>query len=391
MHIAIDGVPAAKPNKTGVEWYTYYVIKHMNQLRPELDVRVYTHRPLDFTLKGNWKNVVITWPFPGWKYAWSLRLRFDKPRVVFCPGDALPPGLPSTVKTVATVHDLGWKHVPEVFSEPARARLDRVYADYAQRATKLLAVSDTTRADMMEHYNVPDTRIVTTHLGLEHADNRWRPRKADDPDVAGVKERHGIVGPYILFLGRLESKKGLLPLLQGYARWREAYADAGHVFPTLVLAGQPGGEGADAICAFADQQEGVVRTGYVSQDDAPLLMAGAEVFVFPSVYEGFGLPLLEAMASGTPIAALELPINREMLGAQSEGRHVWVGKFVTAPSATEWYHYFVNSMLPDGTLNRAPYKRGVQAGLARAAAFTWEATAQKSLTVLCDTSSNNSK
>ena len=391
MQIAIDGVPAAKPNKTGVEWYVYHLIKEMNQLRPELEVGVYTHRPLDFELKGNWKNIVLTWPFLGWKYMWSLRLRVDKPQVVFSPGDGLPPALSSTVKTVATVHDLAWKHVPEVFTDADRKRIDAIYARYAREATHLVAVSETTRQDVMTQFSITPERITTTELGIDNRSNRWRPRKEQDVDVQRVRAAYNLTGPYTLFISRLEAKKGVLPMLKGYVRWREKYADADYTFPTVVLGGKPGGVGAQEIIDFAKSHEGIRLLGYVPAEDAPALMSGAELYTLSSLYEGFGIPLVEAMASGTPIVAVDLPINREVLGTTYEGRRVLAGKVVTAPTETEWYHYFANSFLPNGRLNRAPYKTAIAAGLERAKELTWEETARKTLNVLCDTLSTNSK
>jgi len=361
--IAIDGVPAAKPIKTGVEWYVYHLIKAMNKLQPELEVCVYTHRPLDFALAGNWKNVVIMWPFPGWKWMWSLYLWLEKPEVTFSPGDALPPYIPQ--KSVQTLHDIAFHWNPELFSAKRVKQLEKDHLRCARVATKLLMVADQTRQDVARAYGVDTQRMTVTPLGIDHT--LYNMQAIDR--IQEVRAQYQLPQTYFVCVGRLDQRKGQADLLRMFATWREQHADV-----DLVLVGTPGEDGYTEIQTLA-QHLGVHVLGWVDGRDAAAIVAGAKAFVFPTKKEGFGIPILEAMAVGVPVICSNLPALHEVGGE--------VPLFVDREDAGQWMAAF------DRVCGELMEEKIAQ-GLERVAMFTWEATAQKTLQVLCSILSNNS-
>lgn len=363
MQIAIDGVPAAKPNKTGVEWYVYHLIREMNQLRPELDVGVYTHRPLDFELKGNWKNIVLNWPFLGWKHMWAGRLMVDKPQAVFSPGDGLPPYKRSA--QVMTMHDLAFETMPEEYAPDRRRVLHKVHAEAAKRAAKIIAITDVTKQDVVMHYGVAPERIKTIPLAFDHTVYK---SKASG-EVEAVQSKYRLPKDYLVCVGRLDQRKGQADLIRTFLNWREDKEI------DLVLIGGPGSDGYEEIHELA-KHDAVHELGWASPEDVAAVVAGARAFAFATKKEGFGMPILEAMAVGTPVICSDLPVLREVGGD--------LPIFVDRESQEDWSRAF------DAAVNGDVENR-IARGKEHAAHYTWEQTARETLRVLCDTLSTNSK
>lgn len=357
MQIAIDGVPAAKPTKTGVEWYVYHLIKNMNELRPELDVAVYTHRPLDFKLQGNWRNIVINWPLPGWKWIWSLHLLITKPRVVFSPGDALPPYIPNVA--VQTKHDIGFHWMPEEYSKKRLRVLEREHKRSARVATKMVAITQVTKDDVVKVYGVDPSRMTVTPLAVDHDAYKIIPSER----VEAVRDAYKLPSNYFVCVGRMDQRKGQADLIRAFLSWR------GERDMDLVLIGGPGRDGYEEIHTLA-QDEHVHELGWLGPEDAAAIVAGAKAFTFATKKEGFGIPILEAMAVGTPVICSDLPVLREVGGD--------IPLFVDRTNASEWRAAF-NRVLDQNVDERVA--RGIQ----HAAEYTWEHTARETLRVLCST------
>jgi glycosyltransferase involved in cell wall biosynthesis len=200
------------------------------------------------------------------------------------------------VPAVVTVHDLTFFDHPEWHERSKVVFFRRAIAASARRASVIVCVSDATAARLHE-LAPPAGRVVVVHHGVDTA--RFRP--ADDED-AREDQAHldtlAIAPPYLAFVGTLEPRKNLPTLVDAFARVAPEYPDL-----RLVLAGKPAW-GADAVeraVAECDVAARVVRPGYVSDDALATLLRRAEAVVYPSYEEGFGLPPLEAMASGTPV------------------------------------------------------------------------------------------
>jgi glycosyltransferase involved in cell wall biosynthesis len=199
-----------------------------------------------------------------------------------------------SVPTVLTVHDLIFRHLPEHHKPLNRRYLNLALPLYCRRATHIIAISECTRRDLMEAYALPPDKVTVIY---EAADPRFRPQTPDRVDA--VRQQYGLPERYILFVGTIEPRKNLTRLLHGFeALHREDLCDA------LVVVGKRGWLFGDFFAELerSPVRDAVLLPGYVPDEALPAIYAAARALAFPSLYEGFGLPVLEAMACGTPVA-----------------------------------------------------------------------------------------
>jgi glycosyltransferase involved in cell wall biosynthesis len=198
--------------------------------------------------------------------------------------------------------------MPAAFNRSNRIYLSAVSRLAARRAARFIAVSETTRQDMVSHLDVDPRRVDVIYNGV---DAQFRPA-ADSGVVRAFRESKGLPEQFILFLGTLEPRKNIPTLLRAYAVARQRGVTA-----PLVLAGG-GGWGDLRLHSLIDElgiTASVILTGYVAMSEQTLWYNAATLFAFPSLYEGFGLPVLEAMASGTPVIASNHSSLREVVGS----------------------------------------------------------------------------
>ncbi len=258
--------------------------------------------------------------------------------------------------TVVTVHDLTYLRYPEMVTA-ASARFRDLVPRALGRGATVCTPTAAVGAEVADAYRLPPERLVVTPLGVGPA---WRTAAPADPAWLAA---NGLPERYLLFVGNREPRKNLPTLLAAY---RELLADPpanpGGV-PPLVLVG-PAGWG-EALDLAGLPAEAVRTPGYLPEDDLARVVTGAAALVFPSWYEGFGLPALEALACGTPVVATDLPALREVLGDQAE---------LVPPGDAAAMAAALAKVLgdPGGEPARAARR-------ARAAAFTWAACAQATL------------
>lgn len=274
----------------------------------------------------------------------------------------LPPTLPGT-RTMLTVHDLSFVRVPETASPSLRAYLDVVVPRSVQRADHVLADSQATRDDLIALYDTPSEKISVLWSGV---DARFHP-VTDHAVLSRVHRRHELpAGPYVLSVGTVQPRKNYVRLIEALAAMRASE------FPELELV-IVGGRGwlEDPIYAALDQyglRNAVHFTGFADDADLPALYTQARVVALPSLYEGFGLPVLEAMACGTPVVTSTVSSLPEVAGdAALMVDPLDVGALVEA----------LRRLLTDDVLRHDLQARG----LARAATFTWERSARRLLDV----------
>ena len=264
------------------------------------------------------------------------------------------------VKNVVTIHDIPQHSNPYSGTRHPEKKIRR-YAEIMAGADRIIADSAYTKADILRFYPVPEERIDVVHLGV---DDLIRP--ADEETIQAALLRYGIRSPYLLHVGRVEKKKNLSRALEAFAGIRKRSA---HPIQ-IVLAGTPGPGGEEVFQTIErlGLKEDVRHVGYVRQEDLPALYSGALLFLFPSLYEGFGMPVLEAMACGTPVLTSDVTSLPEVVGDAA----VQVDPLDVESIARE-----ILRLVEDGQL-REEY---VRKGLERAKEFTWERTARETLAV----------
>ncbi len=239
-------------------------------------------------------------PFPRlWTHvrlSWELAAR-PRPDVLFVPAHVLP--LVHPLPAVVTVHDLGYRYFPQAHPLGQRLYLELSTWFSARAATHLLADSEATKRDLARFYGIPPGKVTVVYPGYDDTLHRV--------EAAPVRAKYGLPEGYFLHVGTLQPRKNLLRLIEAVAR---APAPL-----TLVLAGRPGWL-AGPIVALARAQGPRVRLlDYVPDADLAGLYSGARALVFPSLYEGFGFPVLEAMACGTPVICSNTSSLPEVAGA----------------------------------------------------------------------------
>lgn len=324
LKIAVDISPFWEP-LTGIGWYLYRLLEHLAD-RDDLVLRLYGP---SFINKGDQRDPVVPLPqgraielrqlvvphdfsIPYYHFADWLRRRAarlveaDGNDLLFAPNFFLPPPLNRCRgRLVATVHDLGFLKVPDTLRESTRLQLEKNLRATLARATRILTDSEAVLGELLATGWVGPERVSTVHLAAASVTAQARTETNPEPPP-------GIPADYLLFVGTLEPRKGLLSLL---AAWRQIASDPASRDPALILAGGFGwkmDELAAAITAAAPDR--VLHLGYLPEAQLLALYRGARWLVFPSRYEGFGLPAVEAMVAGTPLLLSDLPVLRELAG-----------------------------------------------------------------------------
>jgi alpha-1,3-rhamnosyl/mannosyltransferase len=290
--------------------------------------------------------------------------RLDLPRiewfvgfdVLFAPNFVSPPT--RAPRQVVTIHDLAFRLMPET-APHAVAWWRRAVERSVATAARVIVPSNATKADLVRLYGIDEGRVRVVPLAVDH--RAYAPPSAET--VAAVRARLGLPERYLLFLG-LDRRKNLPALLEAYARLPSDER------PPLVLAGarpwEPdGSDPTDEALARAAPgvRSAVVRLGYVEERVKPGLLGGALALVYPSRHEGFGLPVLEAMAAGTPVVASDVSSLPELVDGAA---------LLVDPDDPDALAEAVGRVAVDDGL-RANLR---DAGIARAAAFTWDETAR---------------
>jgi glycosyltransferase involved in cell wall biosynthesis len=264
------------------------------------------------------------------------------------------------LQSVFTLYDLTFLKFPEAHL-PLNRWYSRVIVPRGLRAADaVIAISGCTKRDAVIAYGLPAERIRVIHLGVAA---RFRPV---DPEVAaGVRDRYHLPGSFILAVGTIEPRKNLIALLDAYRGLIDRVVDL-----KLVIVGRRGWR-ADAFFERVRElglENRVILPGFVPDEDLPAVYSSAEVLAFPSIYEGFGLPVLEAMACGTPVVCSNTSSLPEVAGEAA---------VLLAPDDVRGWEQALHQVVTDASLRLDLRQRG----LAQAARFTWEATARQTQAV----------
>ncbi|MCJ7563970.1 MAG: glycosyltransferase family 4 protein [Candidatus Aminicenantes bacterium] len=267
--------------------------------------------------------------------------------------------LPTRGRTIVTIHDLFFMDFPERADDEARKFFVRKIGDSLQKADGIITVSEFTKRALLRRFVLDERKVTVTHHGLIDSC-----RAASDPDmVASFRKAHGLPDTFILFVGASEPRKNLPRLIDALAIIHQRYEKI-----PLVLAGRPGADHAALLNRIKARglEPWVKIMGYVPGPDVRNLYSAAAALVFPSSCEGFGLPLLEAMACGLPVAASGVSALPEIGGDAA---------VYFDPESPEDMAAKIMLLLEDAGLRESLKAKGRE----RAKIFTWEKTAEETL------------
>jgi len=273
-----------------------------------------------------------------------------------------PPFCPCPV--VVSIHDLSFEHLPETFKRRSRTQLRLTVRHSARRATRILSLSEHTRRDIIETYRIDAEKVSAIPLA---AAEHFGPVN-DNRELQRVRHNYGIAGDYILCVGSIQPRKNLARLIRAYALLRgNSSADK---LPKLVLVGKCAWLYDETLRTLekAGVKDTVVVTGYVPESDLPALYSGALCFVYPSYFEGFGLPPLEAMKCGAPVIVGDRTSLPEVVGDAA---------LSVDPFDIEAIAAAITRLVNNSTLRHELSVRGQE----RARMFSWQHTARETLKV----------
>lgn len=361
--VGIDASRAVTSEPTGTEIYSLCLIQEMLRLSASHDFRLYTRsRPPKGVFPDAEVRVI---PFPRmWTHlrlSWEM-FRFP-PDVLFVPAHVLPLIRPR--RTVVTVHDLGYVKFPEAHPVVQRAYLALSTWWNVRVASHVVADSKATRADIITRYRVDPGKVTVVYPGVDEALNPVKDRE----QIEAAKTRYGIEGRYFLYLGRLQPRKNLSTLVTSF---NELLPELASDF-RLVLAGKVGWmtEALFSQITGLGLENRVILPGYVADTDKAALLSGAEAFLFPSLYEGFGLPVLEAQSCGCPVMTSTTSSLPEVAGDSALLVDPADGRAITGA---------MRRLAADSDLRRALSAAG-QRNVCR---FSWASSAQELLRIIGD-------
>jgi glycosyltransferase involved in cell wall biosynthesis len=342
----------------GITWYIYNLLRHLPEADPEIRFtaflserrfsatpglqvqlsRLPTHRPL----------VRILWE-QGFQ-PWAL----SPSEIQLLHGPAFVGPLLGSVPFVVTVHDLSFLLYPAGFRKPNRLYLTAFTRWSVQRARRVIAVSDSTKRDVVRLYGISPDNVDVVHNGVDPC---FQPLPASE--TTAFRAKQGLPERFLLFVGTLEPRKNVIRLIESYAQL------PAHRPPLILVGGK--GWLYDQIFARVKSlglDDNVRFAGFVPPEDLPKWYNAATLFVYPSLYEGFGLPPLEAMACGTPVVTSTASSLPEVVGQAA---------LLVDPADTEALTDAMNRVLGDQVLQ----ERMRAKGLLQAQGFSWQETARR--------------
>lgn len=356
MTIGIDTSRVVKPHLTGTEYYSLKLIQAMSKIDESDRFILYApENPLPRLgeLGDNFKTKIMPFPKFWSQIRLSLEMFRHKPDVLFVPSHLVP--LIHPQNTVVTLHDLGFKHFPELYPPHEIFYHNWGMNFSAKHAQKIIAISEFTKHDLMKTYGISPDKITVIYEGCNF--DLFKPNP-------NTKKK-----PYIFYIGRLEEKKNVAGMIRAYGILRQE-EKIKHQF---ILAGKPGfnyEKIEEEIKKLpADVQKDIIQLGYIDEKTYVKYLQEADVFFFCTHFEGFGLPIIEAMACGTPVVTSNVTSMPEIAG--------------NAAICVDPKKPFEMAAALSKVINNSNIKQSmILKGRVRSKIFTWEACAKKTLEVL---------
>lgn len=369
MLIGIDGNEANVEQRLGSNRYAHQLLLALSQLGSQHQIQVHLKNP---PLK-DLPESTTSWQYQvyGPKRFWSrwrlpLQLYFKQPRpqVYFSPGHYSPKFCP--VPKVVSILDLGFLEYPKTFKPRIQKRLERVTRESVQSADHILAISKFTKQEIVRFYQIDPNKITVTHLGPG-----MNLTPASPKQIKAIKTQLNLKRDYFLFTGTRQPRKNLDRLIQAFNQLIQTNDQV-----DLVIVGKIWHQFAETEL---DQlkSERIHIIDYLEDQDLNSLRAGALALVYPSLYEGFGMPVLEAMTQGVLVAASKISSIPEIIGKSP---------LVFDPESVDQISQALNQVV---NLSESSKQKLIKQGKMRAKQFSWQKCAQQTLAVLENTGKRN--
>ena len=366
MRIAIDA-HSVGVGLAGNESYATNLIEALAQIDQDNDYTLYVTRPEAVARFSNrWPNFSVRQTLP---HTPIIRIPLTLSRELRKnPVDVLhvqftsPPFAPCPV--VVSIHDLSFEHLPETFRKRSRVQLRLTVRYSARKAARLIALSNHGRQDLISTYGISPELVDVIPLAPPA---HFAP-VLDERELQRIRQTYGIDGEYILSVGSIQPRKNLARLIEAYARLRTMWARRN--LPKLVLVGKRAWLYHETLRAIENLgvSDSVILTGYVPEADLPALYTGAVCFVFPSFFEGFGLPPVEAMKCGTPVIAGNRTSLPEVLGEAA---------LLVDPFDVDSISFAIGKLIDDSDFRATLRARGLN----QSRRYSWHETARQTLKV----------
>jgi glycosyltransferase involved in cell wall biosynthesis len=376
MTIGIDIRVLASPHKSGIEEYTENLLEHILRLRKDINFKLFYcsyKKPLPYYPWLSLPNVKLyEFRIPNNFLFFGAKL-FNWPKidkmiggvdVFFSPHFFMAP-LNSRCRRVTTIHDLSFENFSEFLSIKRNVwhKLEMSPKKQYQLSDRIIAVSESTKNDLVSKYGIDSARVNIVHSGL----NR-EIRRLSDSDLENFRADKKLPKNFLLFLSKIEPRKNVIALIEAFNQIKSR-TDFEDLF--LVLAGDMGWLCEDVSRAVANSnfKDRIVMADYINNEDRKFYYSLASAFIYPSFFEGFGFPPLEAMACGTPVITSANSSLPEVVGD---------GALLINPSSVDEIVLATESILGDGKLRKELIKRGLK----QISNFDWRKTAEKTLDII---------
>ncbi|MEA1936782.1 MAG: glycosyltransferase family 1 protein [Patescibacteria group bacterium] len=357
MKIGIDASRAFGKERTGTEEYSYRLIKNLAMMdisRHQVFLYARKNSLIDFDLPDNFQLKIISTNRFWTQIGLASEMMINKPDILFVPSHAIPQIHPA--KTVVTIHGLEYRYCPECYSLKERLTLELNTRYSVKWASKIITPSESTKKDLIKFYKIDAEKIKVIYHGVENS-------KYQASSIKRLNKENSS----ILFIGRLEKRKNLVNLIKAFKIFKESYKLQATSYK-LILAGKAGFGFAEIKKAIQDSpfQKDIILKNYVSEKEKDELYKNASVFILPSFYEGFGLPVLEAMNYGTPVICSNVSSLPEAAGDAA---------LLINPNKPEEIAEAINKIFSDDGLREKMIKKGFQ----NAQKFSWEKCARETM------------
>lgn len=374
MKIGIDISCFLVKRKTGVSWYAYYLVTNLAKIDKEnlyilfgCSIGKYKEK---FYLQRKIKseNFYISVKILPNKLVSSLQTifpveilhgKFDLIHILVQPYYCLN----IYGKQIITFHDLGYIIFPSWFHPLEVETFKFAVIRAIRKSDKIITVSNSTKEDLINYFNVKPEKISVVYEGVDDFFHRVE----DKERIENIKRKYGIYKKYLLCVCTVEPKKNHIRLVNTFAKIKEKIPDY-----QLVICGKLGWKKKEFLKKLNELpvrvRKDIVLTNYVPYQDLPLLYSGSDIFIYPSLYEGFGLPILEAMRCGVPVITSNVSSMPEVAGDAA---------LLVNPRDEEEIGWAILKLIEDNELR----KKLIEKGLKRSEMFTWENTAKRTLEI----------